>query len=136
MRAKAAPTANEHEIQSAYFQWVDLMALRDERYTLIHAIPNGGQRHIAVAMKLKEEGVRPGVPDVCVPLPSQFCSGLYIEFKAGKNKPTPEQDKWINRLKRANWRVFVCYSADEAIEKTQNHMAVVGLNAEWHLCPQ
>ena len=56
-----------------------------------HAIPNGGDRSMIVASRLKAEGVKAGVWDVFVPVPVWHASpcngetrwrhGLYLEFK-------------------------------------------------------
>jgi hypothetical protein len=51
---------------------------------LLFAIPNGGQRNIIVASKLKAEGVRAGVPDLFLAFPKKDAAGLFIEMK----KPT------------------------------------------------
>lgn len=79
---------SEHSIQSAFFEWVHL---HEERYPvlkLVFAIPNGGQRNVIVASKMKREGVRRGVLDVFVATPDAYNKnglsswhGLFIEFK-------------------------------------------------------
>lgn len=87
------------------------------------AWPNGGKRSPKTGALLKAEGVNAGPPDLWFFEPrtfySQFgaptyCSGLVIEMKAGKNKPTTEQVRWLEGLQRRRWSVAVCYSADEA----------------------
>lgn len=86
---------------------------------LLTAVPNGGQRHPAVAGKLKAEGVKRGVPDILVfewapdGKGGMFC-GLAIEMKIKPNKPTPEQVGWMEALTRRGWSCVVAYSADEA----------------------
>jgi hypothetical protein len=112
---------SEHDEQVALFQMAALHEARIPELRCLFAIPNGGHRHKAVAAKLKAEGVKAGVPDVCLPVPGDwsFYDGykshaLYIEMKVGKNKPTEKQTAWIKELRTANNRVEVCYSADEA----------------------
>lgn len=99
----------EHNIQVACVNWF--------RYThpkhLIYAIPNGGQRNATVAAKLKAEGVLRGVPDLSIPEARNGYHGLYIEMKAGKNKPTDEQKNVMQRLCEAGYKCEVCYSFDE-----------------------
>lgn len=80
------------------------------------AIPNGGHRHIAVATKLKREGVKSGVPDVCLPVPRRSYHGLFIEMKFNKNKPSAKQKDWIEALSEQGYFVRVCYSWQEASE--------------------
>jgi hypothetical protein len=45
------------------------------------AIPNGGQRHKAVAAKLKAEGVSPGYPDIALDWPSRDYHGFVLSSK-------------------------------------------------------
>lgn len=58
-----------------------------ERLRWVHAIPNGGQRHKAVAGKMKATGAKSGVWDIFAPVPkydkeqSKLYNGLYVEMK-------------------------------------------------------
>lgn len=112
---------NEHELQSLYFEWVDIKAISDERYLNIYAVPNGGHRHKAVAAKLKKEGLRPGVLDCNIDWPSNGFNGLRIEMKIKPNKPTDNQKVWIKRYNNAGYRTEVCYSFDEAVKVTEDY---------------
>lgn len=81
----------------------------------IYAIPNGGKRNPIEAAHLKAQGVKAGVPDLCIPMARRGFHGLYIEMKVGRNKPTKKQIEWGLRLRAEDYDVRVCYSADEAI---------------------
>lgn len=81
----------------------------------IFAIPNGGKRNKKEAYWLKRSGVKPGVPDLCVPVAKKGYHGLYIEMKYGNNKPTDNQKKWIRLLKDNGYFVDVCVGAKEAM---------------------
>ena len=59
----------EHESQVAVINWCRMARKDYPEAQRIFAIPNGGARHVAVAIKLKAEGVRQGVPDLCLPVP-------------------------------------------------------------------
>ena len=113
---------SEHLHQCAVMQWAKLSEKKYPFIDLLHAIPNGGARHIQVAKKLKAEGVKSGVPDLCLPLPRCGYAGLYIEMKYGDNKVSTNQAWWIDRLRAAGHKVIVCWSADEAIEKIKAYM--------------
>lgn len=73
----------EHHEQALYFRWlVDVTingkALRPHCY----AVPNQkGTRHTVDVMKLAAQGVTPGVPDICVDVPSGQYHGLRLEAK-------------------------------------------------------
>lgn len=115
----------EHDIQSTFFSFCEWRAQKDPRWGCIFAIPNGGKRHIFTARKMKKEGVKAGVPDVFVAVPSGTKHGLFIEFKAKGNKPTAKQVEWREKLTRRGYHVDVCYSADEAIELVEDYLGAV-----------
>lgn len=78
------------------------------------AIPNGGKRDAITAGKLKAEGVKPGVPDVMLPIVAQNSAGLFIEFKreARKNHVSAvadAQNDYHNHLRHNFYNVVICY---------------------------
>lgn len=86
------------------------------RHIPIFHIPNGGSRNAREAANLKRQGVKPGVPDLCIPLARGGFHGLYIELKRNeKSKTTECQHYWLNRLSEEGYLALVCYGADEAI---------------------
>lgn len=105
----------EAEEQKLIFQWAQLASCKYPDLELLLAIPNGGSRHPIEARNLKLQGVKAGVPDIFLPVARSCYHGLWIELKVGKNKTTSTQDKWIKDLRNQNYRVKVCYGAEEAI---------------------
>ena len=106
--------ATESQEQIALFQWA---AMQDNKYPelkLMYHIPNGGQRNIVTATRLKREGVKSGVPDIFLPVVKKCYSGLYIEMKAIKGKTSKNQIEWIENLKFQGYAVVVCYGWEEA----------------------
>ena len=112
----------EHLEQVALFDWAKLQAPAHPELRLLFAIPNGGERPKSAATALKREGVRPGVPDVCLPVPKGPFSSLYIELKAPKEpgstkragRLSPEQTEWGRLLLEAGCAWEVCFGWDEA----------------------
>ena len=104
----------EHNEQCILFQWAALMEGQIPALKNMLAIPNGGKRNVVVAMKLKAEGVKSGVPDILMAYPSCGFHGMFIEMKAGKNKTSPAQNEWIARLEKAGYLCVICYSFEEA----------------------
>jgi ribonuclease HIII len=110
----------EHQLQVSCIKWFRW----NYPHLLIFAIPNGSHRHIAVARKLKAEGVVAGIPDLFIAIPNSEYNGLFVEMKAGKNKTTEIQNEIINKLKSNNYAVEVCYSFDEFTNIINNYLKI------------
>ena len=92
---------------------------------LIHHIPNGGKRNRLEAARLKQAGVKAGVPDLHLPVPKGEYCGLYIEMKWNGNKPTPKQEMWIKKLREQRHCVVVCDGFEEAKDTIIKYMSIV-----------
>lgn len=109
----------EHEEQVALFGWARKAEGRFPELRLMFAVPNGGARNVVTGKRLKEEGVKRGVPDVWLPVARGGFHGLVIEMKAGKGRPSPEQKEWLAALNEQGYLALVCvgfHAAKEAIE--------------------
>lgn len=105
----------EHAEQKALITWANLQAGKHPELHLLYAIPNGGARSQATAGKLKAEGVKPGVPDLCLPAPRGNYHGLYIEMKRAQgSKTSPTQKWWHIMLIALGHHVVICKSSEEA----------------------
>lgn len=108
---------SEHDHQKAFFQWCNLMAKREiPELRLAFAVPNGGLRHFAVARKLKDEGVKAGVPDILIPVARHKYHGLFIEMKQPKGHIERHQQTWLNELTIQGYFAYCCHSSNEAID--------------------
>ncbi len=81
---------------------------------LMYHIPNEGKRSAALGAKMKREGLKAGVPDICLPVARSGCHGLYIELKAGRNKTTENQKRWLADLAEQGYMTAVCYGWEAA----------------------
>jgi hypothetical protein len=118
---------SERQEQEALIQWANMMSNTYPELKLLYHIPNGGSRHKLEAINLKRQGVKAGVPDLCLPVSRNGFHGLYIEMKAGKNKTTDKQDEWINNLSEQGYAVAVCYNwrvASDTITKYINNKPI------------
>lgn len=106
---------SEHQLQANFFDWAARQACKYPDLKKMFAIPNGGLRNVIVASKLKREGVKSGIPDVCMPVARGGFIGFWIEFKVGKNKCTPAQVERIEQLRADGHNVAVCYTLEEGI---------------------
>ena len=116
----------EHDAQSAVFVWAahPVTLRRYPLLELLYAVPNGEKRDLKVAQRLKKEGVKSGVPDLQLPVPRGGWAGLYIEMKAGSNKPTPAQARFIELLIGQGHRVSVQRSAAAAIAEIEWYLSL------------
>ena len=53
--------------------------------------------------------------------PNKTKNGLAIELKAGYNKPTETQKKWLKELNNANWVAVWSNNLDECLEIIDNY---------------
>ncbi len=116
----------EHEIQSSFFAVIQLNAKKHKWLDNIFAVPNGGKRHVSVAVKLKREGVKAGVWDVFLPSPQpggNGLAGIWIEFKTGRNKLTDSQKQFRDGLGET-CEFAVCYSVDEGLEAVEKFLGI------------
>ena len=103
---------------SEHYEQSELFRLTRDRKELrwMFAIPNGGMRNKATAANLRREGVKAGVADIFVPIPSYGYHGLFIEMKFGRNKLTELQQEFFEYATQQGYCCKVAYSAEEAIE--------------------
>jgi hypothetical protein len=107
--SREVPT--EHVEAVRLMQCVRLHEQRHPELQCLTAIPNGGDRHGAVAAKMKAEGVRKGYPDYLLDVPRGDFHGLRIELKrldASPSDTKPDQLAWHARLREHGYRVEVC----------------------------
>ncbi len=74
----------EADEQAKLFKWIEWVRDFIPEVNMLYHIPNGGKRNEREAAALKRQGVRAGVPDLCLPVAKGKYHGLYIELKYGK----------------------------------------------------
>lgn len=115
---------SEHHEQVKLFRWAEQNLDKYPVLAYMFAIPNGGHRHPATAGRMKAEGVKRGVPDIFLPHPRGHYSGLFIEMKVKSNKPSRVQREYIAYLLDEGYKVCVCYSCHEAIQKIEEYLCL------------
>lgn len=127
-----AKAGTEHALQMALFCW----AATQSRQTgwsdlgLLFAVPNGGARHAVTANKLKAEGVKAGVPDICWPVARGQWHGMFVEMKipAMRNRKnggaTDEQLEWHDALRLQGYYTVICYDWTEARDQFIQYAAM------------
>src|SRR5210317_2495480 len=113
----------EHNEQVAVVEWFRI------RFPLLKmalfAIPNGGLRHIRVAMTLKKEGVISGVSDLFLMVPRGTFHGLFIEMKTAKGKVSDNQQKFLDIARSQGYEAIVCYGFEDAKNKIKKYFSIV-----------
>lgn len=91
---------------------------------LIFAIPNGGQRSMTEAVRLKAEGVLAGVPDLFIAQPMGDKHGLFIEMKRVDQKAavSAKQIETIGNLCAAGYEARVAYGCEQAWDCIQEYL--------------
>ena len=97
----------ESQEQQLLFEWAEL--------ALMYHIPNGGSRSKSEAGRFRAEGVKAGVPDICLPVARGGYHGLYIELKRVKGgRVSTAQQGWIAALRDQGYCACVCKGWDAA----------------------
>ena len=102
----------EHTEQVALIQWYRMQYPKHSKY--LWAIPNGSHRHIVTAVKLKAEGVMPGVSDIFLMIPKGGWHGLFIEMKVKGGKLSDSQKEFMGMAILMGYQAVVCFGFDEA----------------------
>ena len=111
---------SEHEIQCLLIKWASVVP----ELKCLFAVPNGGHRHVAVAAKLKREGVKAGVPDLMLPIARGGYHGLFLELKADKGRLSDVQTIWLERLNANGYKTAVCFGFDSAKNTIMDYLSL------------
>lgn len=111
--ARKKPRDIEHRIQAACVQWLSYRYPKEGK--CLFAIPNGGRRDKATGAKLKEEGVKAGVADLFLCVPSGDKHGLFIEMKTGEHgsRQSVPQKVFAAMVQEQGYSYEVCRSFEE-----------------------
>ena len=111
MRLRAPLATSEHQLQSTLFEYMRLN-LRPDCYP--YAVPNGGHRHIRVAVRLKAEGVKRGVPDLHIMMPGGRL--VYLELKIKGGSLSSDQKAFRDMARTLGFEWGMAKTLDQAIE--------------------
>lgn len=117
MQKNKLPVPTEAQEQMTLFSWAAMQSGKYPELNLLYHVPNGGSRHKAEAGRLRAEGVKAGVPDLCLPVPRGGFHGLYIELKRLRGGRISEhQTEWMEALIRQGYCVALCEGWERAAE--------------------
>mgnify|MGYP006450800411 CR=1 FL=1 len=114
-------------------------------------IPNERKSKMEV-IYLKQQGTLKGCPDILIPEPIRCgydakylddfnpkkhlirgYSGLWVELKCGKNKPTKDQKTVMQALKERGHAVAVCYNLSDFLMILEQYFSGKWINKEGDL---
>lgn len=102
--APSLPVPTESVEQQCLFGWAAFQSGRFPELALLYHVPNGGSRKKAEAGRFRAEGVKAGVPDLCLPVARGGFHGLYIELKRQKGSKTSDDQKaWLSNLEKQGY---------------------------------
>lgn len=120
----------EKQEQKALFAWADRVKGKYPELSLMYSIPNAGgftggfQKNLLRVLSLRAEGVKKGVPDICLPVARGGFHSLYIEMKRVKGgKEKPEQAEWRIALATAGHQVVTARGVNEGIKALEKYLA-------------
>jgi len=113
----------EHRLQVTCVHWFRFQYPWAARH--LFAVPNGGERNIAVAYSLKREGVLAGVADIMLALPSGRWHGLFIEMKTKSGRQSTAQKAFQRAVESSNYRYMICRSLEDFIRALNAYMSEI-----------
>jgi hypothetical protein len=116
----------EHENQRALFGWAIDNQTRLPELKTMFAIPNAGKRSAGATQYYYEEGLKPGMPDICLPIirkvEGKQKSCLFIEMKYDDGKVTANQEKRHEILRSHGSVVVIAWSTAQAIQIIEDYL--------------
>ena len=118
---------SESQEQTVVIRWFDLQHAAYKGRLV--AVPNGahlagsGRQRAMKMARMKAEGLRPGFPDLFLPVPAQGFHGLAIEMKRQKGSTTSrEQLDWLNWLAEQGYMTALCKGAQAAMDTINSYL--------------
>ena len=134
MRLKEiAPVPTEHAEQVALFSWARYSVGRYPELDLLFAIPNAGgfsggfKNNARRVQRLIDEGLKPGMPDTCLPVSRGGFHSLYVELKRRRGGSVKESQHDVKAaLEAAGNKVVICKGWEEARAAILDYLALEG----------
>lgn len=118
--------ANENQHQMAVVKWSQQPSVREKwpELKLMFHIPNERVCSKQQGRLLKLMGVKPGVPDLFLPVPRSRYHGLYIEMKTEVGTPSEDQKWWGEQLLAQGYLWEVCYGWQSAVRVLEYYLSL------------
>ncbi len=101
---------------------VKVVVYAKKRGLRMFSIPNGGRRSYLEAVRLKQQGVVAGIPDMFFPMARKGYHGLFLELKRiSGGVVSEEQAWWCAELANQGYKVEIARGFDEAVRAIENY---------------
>lgn len=87
-------------------------------------IPNEAKRSAYTGNRLKKIGLRPGVSDYFIGIPKGEWAGMFLEMKAGKNKPTKLQEQFMEDMAEQGYYCVWVTGFDNAKQCIERYLSL------------
>ena len=114
----------EDDEQAVVIRWARLMEQRHPTLRWLLHIPNGGSRNPKEAVRLKAQGVLPGVADLFLPVARRDYHGCWLEMKTREGRVSPEQQTFLADMTAAGYFAQVVRGSEEAIRLLQWYLEI------------
>lgn len=118
----------EHDLQVFVFDVLRLNEKTDPRLKWVYAVPNGDFRSWAIGKRLKLEGVKSGVSDICLPFGGHtidgYHPGAYIEMKSESGTVSKAQQEFLDFVKGQGYATLVAYHYDPALDFIEHYVGL------------
>lgn len=110
--------------QQMVIRWSQQATIRGKypELKLLYHVPNERKCSAQEGARLKRMGVKPGVPDLCLPVARGNAHGLYIEMKTKTGKLSDTQRWWQSELNGQDYLSAVCYGWKQAVKVLADYL--------------
>lgn len=108
------PTS-EAQHQRNVIVWSQIHRAEYPELALLFHIPNGGTRDEIEAKHLQSQGVRRGVPDLCLPVARRGYHSLWLEMKTLCGRVSDAQGWWKDKLTEQGACAVIAYGWKAAV---------------------
>lgn len=117
-----AQGGTEFAHQAALMCWAADSVVKYPELVWLFAIPNGDVRTAVSGARLRAQGVKPGVADLCLPVARKSFHGLFLEMKVGDGKLSPSQIAFEQFVNEGGYNHATCYSWEQARDVVEGYL--------------
>lgn len=123
MTKEKIPCPTEAVEQTSLLRWAFYEQGAYPELGLLYHIPNEGKRSARTGAAMKMQGMKPGFPDLGLPVARGQYHGLYVEMKRREGEtPTQQQYEWLKALDAQGYAVCWAKGWEEAAQAILHYL--------------